>query len=95
MSDDNIISIAERSERKNAPDAEHVCIMAENGSPVKWFRYGAEFTADGGKTFGFDFWAKGDADAAAIPGRKSRCLHSGGSSSIPKRQGSQEHGFEV
>lgn len=60
---DNIISMADFVEAKNAPDAEHVLVIVEDGKMAKWFRFGAEFTSSDGKSYGFDIWATGSDHA--------------------------------
>lgn len=44
------------------PDAEHVCIVVENGQPIKWFEFTCTFS-DGETEYSFRLWARDFADA--------------------------------
>lgn len=55
---------AEREAKANGPDPEHVLVVAEDGQPVRYYRWGWEWDFEGGSWAGY-FWARDHADAEA------------------------------
>ena len=50
MDDEKVISLSDERERRNGPDAAHVCFV----DGEKWFEFCAEFE-DEGRRYGFNF----------------------------------------
>ena len=49
--------------KESQPEADCVCLIIEDGKAVEWVKFGCLFTAQSGKDYAFNIWARDRAHA--------------------------------